>query len=623
MRFIKKIIIYININLFILIHASTDFFQSSSDTFENQATFEPLQDFFQETTFINKNSQPLTSTPNKIPRPNIRPKTSILHTLSTTSNANVGPMLLNLPTNPTINTNVIDDTLFKQCLQLVEFLYQSTKRYAPDQLVFPGNLQSHNSSNAKTSLYKTLRNQNIIIATPLQGTNGGLEGSDIGLLAYKKLEQKHKIQLFIVLEGSQGEAFEFLGGLGGASWRTNLQAHKKNNIPAQNLNISSKYLLNGDGKLSFHSGYYNKIFTSKIYFERCIENLFSLLNIQPFEVLGIKDDNLDAATLQRTVDQKRNLSIDVYIFGHSQGGGLTQVAAPYYTTFIGEYLYGKNFDNKTFNTAHAICLSPARAIGDPYTWNVIKNVLGEGNIFGYSSDTDIVTCVPLGQNVDLSPVKKYGLQAMLNILKAISYVLPSDLSELAKTIASVSTHYETLPIFGYESTDSLIDNYCKYSIESLNQHLKALNQSNYLPVESITYSKFDLEKFKKDQIKSINDKIKSLQETQKNLKNLRNNLRNMKTNYFKAHTSNVFISNYYIALTAKNLYGIFKICPIYDFIASQHFGSNVFIEFDVNKQTYFFSNALFNYKLLKGNLQEAINNGVEYERNKQNIIAGK
>ena len=410
------------------------------------------------------------------------------------------------------------------------------------------------------------------------------------------------------------EAFELLGGLGGASWRTNLQAHKENNIPAQNLNISSKYLLNGDGKLSFHSGYYNNIFTSIIYFERSIENLFSALNIQSFDALGIKDDNLDAATLQYTVDQKRNLSIDVYIFGHSQGGGLTQVAAPYYTTFIGEYLYGKNFDNKTFNTAHAICLSPARAIGDPYTWNVIKNVLGEGNIFGYSSDADIVTCVPLGQNVDLSLVKKYGL-------KVISHVLPNDLSELAKTIASVSTHYETLPIFGYESTDSLIDNYCKYSIESLNQHLNALNQSNYLPVESITNSKLNLEKFKKDQIKGINDKIKSLQKTQKNLNDLRNNLRDMKTNYFKAHTSNPLISNYYIALTAKNLYGIFKICPIYDFIASQHFGSNVFIEFDVNKQTYFFSNALFNHKLLKGNLQEAINNGVEYERNKQNIIA--
>jgi len=586
----------------------------ASFSLQNSADFESQDTFFSQD-FETINTKNIPSRKSVIQRKNPSKIVSVA--------SNNGPMLTNLPNSPTINTKVMNDDLFKQCLQMVEFLYLSTKRYKPDSLIFPGNLQPYDPQLSRSSLYNDLTNLKINIFGTLQGTNGGKEGSDIGLFAYRKLEQENRLQLFIVLEGSQGETFEFLGGIGGASWRSNLEAKKQNDIDAKNLNIDKKYLLKGDGKLSFHSGYYSKIFTSKIFFERNIRDLFNKLNIFPFESLNINNKNLDANTLQKEVDAKRKISVDVYIFGHSQGGGLTQIAAPYYTTFIGEYLYGKTFDNKLFNTAHAICLSPSRAIGDVYTLNVIKNVLGEGNIFGYSSNVDIVTCVPLGNNINYSNVKKLGLNAMLKILKIISFFLPKNFSELASTIASVSTNYETLPIFAYETTENLISNYCKYSCEALKDRLNAINQSNNFPVESITRDKFNAKEFEKSEKKKIQKEIKSLEKTQSEINKISKRLNDIKENYFKSHTSNKLKSTYYFSCTAKHLLELFKVCSIHNFIASQHFGTEVLLKFKIDSKTYFSSECLFNHKLLEGNLQKALNNGIEYEKNKHKIINGK
>ena len=619
MYFFRKLIHYLWVPLICNLSLASE---ENEDYFIDPQNPEPENVFFYQTFET-------TNTDNVFEETNTSAKKVTSHLKRTIASTKVhvpsndGPMLINLPASPTINTKVMNDALFKQCLQMVEFLYLSTKRYQRDRLIFPGNLQPYDLTLSRSNLYDDLTKSNINIFRTLQGTNGGKEGTDIGLIAYRKIEHKNKLQLFIVLEGSQGENFEFLGGIGGASWRSNLQAEKQNDINAQDLNIDEKYLLNGDGKLSFHSGYYSKIFTSKIFFERNIRDLFNQLNILPFSRLNIKAENLDANILQKEVDAQRNISVDVFIFGHSQGGGLTQIAAPYFTTFIGEYLYGKSFDNKTFNTAHVICLSPSRSIGDVYTLNVIKNVLGEGNIFGYSSDADVVTCVPLGNNINYSNVKKLGLNAMFGILKLISYFLPKNLSELASTIASVSTNYETLPIFAYEKTEDLISNYCKYSLDALNKRSEALNQSNKSPVESILQTKFNKKSFEKSEKKKVQKEINSLKETQTQIVKISEYLRGMKEHYFKSHTSNKITSSYHFACTAKHLVQLFKACPIANFIASQHFGTEVFLEFKVDGKTYFSSECLFNHQLLEGNLQKALDRGVEYEKNKQKVIDGK
>ena len=505
------------------------------------------------------------------------------------------PMLFLTPDRVIANSNVLNDAIFTDILQLTQYLYFSTKRYAEDKLIYPLAFD-FSTPNGKPEIYNTLQSKNLRIFRPFYGTNGGKQGAYIGMLAYRKLE-KH-LQLFVILEGSQGESFEFLGGIGGASWRTNFQANKMT-VEASKFGIPKQYWSQGDGKLSYHEGFFQKIFTSKTFFQSELHSMFRELGIKNFS--DFQPANGTEVT-QKQIDDWRGFTVDLYIVGHSQGGGLVQVGAPYYTILIGEYLYGPSFDNKTFNISHAIALSPARAIGAPYTLKVIMETMGKGNIFGYCSPLDIVPCLPLGHNIDKRPLAKLAAKVGLASLKLISAFLPSEYAELVSTISKTKNNYETLPIFAYEDFCFILEKYCNYSIKAYDKLLqlisdtKAIGNTKKLQQEKERFTKI------KQKLPELRKLVKSMQE-----------------HYFKAHTANILSSHYHTVKCISTLRKLLKICPVGDMIGSQHFGCYTVLQ----NENQAWLECLFSSEILQKSIQTMLDYGMKYENDKRKIIGEK
>lgn len=551
-----------------------------------------------------------------------------------------GPMLIlreDMP--PKLNTEVMNNDLFQDLLQLVEYMYQGTKRYAFDKRYYPDAFSPFGKQ--KPKLYKTLTEKGIVIADAFFGTHGGIEASEIGMLAYRLEKDKKLLQLFIVLEGSQGEDFEFLGGFGGASWRTNFQSRKKEIDPLL-LNISKKYLPAKEQKqkLSFHEGFLNKILTSKIYFENALKNLFYNLKIADYNALNCRQDiesiyrKNQKIHFSALVDHGRGFTVQAYIVGHSQGGGLVQVAAPYYTTLIGEYLYGPLFDNKEVNLSHAIALSPARAIGDCYTRDVVENVMGKGNIFGYCSPADVVTVVPFGKNIGKDKIKQYASKALLTCLKALSHFLPKEYGDLVETICSTDTHYEDLSTWAYEDPVKIL--LVKYAALSKDAAIADCNQKeeNYEKVKAQYPKKRGIfQKIKGVFIKEkdlVKESKRAYEDSKKKVATIENllkldtisktevELKEAQKNYFKMHVGNTLKQNKFAVKAAKNFHKIFKkYCPIGDWIAAQHFGTmtQLIYEDETGKHSKF--DSLFDHRILNGDLLTALKAGFEYHQRKK------
>ena len=551
------------------------------------------------------------------------------------------PMLIlqeNMP--PKLNTEVMNNDLFQDLLQLIEYMYYSTKRYAFDKRYYPDAFSPYGTQ--KPPLYETLTKKGIVIADAFFGTHGGMEASEIGMLAYRWKNNKKLLQLFIVLEGSQGEDFEFLGGFGGASWRTNFQSKKKE-INPKSLNISKKYLLTKKQKLSFHEGFLNKILTSKIYFKKVLNNLFHNLNIKNYKTLSYKEDIESISQENKNipfpvlVDRSRGFSVQLYITGHSQGGGLVQVAAPYYTTLIGKYLYGPLFDNKETNLSHAIALSPARAIGDGYTRDVVENVMGKGNIFGYCSPVDVVPVVPFGKNIGKDKVKQYASKALLACLKALSRFLPKQYGDLIETICSTDTHYEDLSTWAYEDPIKVL--LVRYAALSKEAAIADRNQKkeNYEKIKA----QYPQKKGIFQRIKSFFSKENALikeakeayEESEKKVAIIKNllksdtiskigtELKEAQKNYFKMHTGKILRQNKFAIKTVKNFHTIFKkYCPSGDWIAAQHFGTMTQLIYKDKAGEHSKFDSLFDHRLLNGDVQTALNAGFDYHQRKKEFI---
>lgn len=494
-----------------------------------------------------------------------------------------------------VNPQIFSDDLCRDCLQLTEYLYLGTKRYVEDKRVYPGAFRKKTNL-PRPPLYETLKGRKIKIFAPIYGTNGGQEGAYIGMLAYRdyRKQGEKRLELFVVFEGSQGEPFEFLGGIGGASWRTNFQSNKVE-VDAQKLNLDKKH-----GKLCFHEGYYNKIYTSKIFLEEKLEELFSRLGIKEFsEFKSQKSGNVT----QKDVDNWRGFSVDVYIFGHSQGGGLTQIGAPYVTATIGRWLYGDAFDNKTFNVCHAICMSPARAIGDQHTLEVLLDVMGNGNIFGWCSPIDAIPCLPLGENVSKGHVEKLGMIVAAKILKAISKFLPKKWSELISLVSETKDCYETLPIFAYVDYAEVLEKYCDIGISVYREYLDVLQKTGAIGDKG-----------------EIGKQIENLEEIKKKIPEIKDTVALMQENYFKAHTSKWFTSKYYALKAVHYLKKLLlKLSQPSDLIGSQHWGAPVKLQNPENNQNIWIE-TLFCSKLLDSNVQENLDRGMEYEKRKRSII---
>ncbi|MGX8716718.1 MAG: hypothetical protein ACSW8C_01865 [bacterium] len=479
-----------------------------------------------------------------------------------------------------VNPKIFNDALCRDCLQMTEYLYLATKRYDKDHRVYPGAFLKKTDL-PKPPTYNTLTNRGIEIFAPIMGVNGGIEEAIIGMLAYR-LQQGH-LEVFIVLEGSQGEPFEFLGGIGGASWRTNFLSDKKI-IEAQELNLDKKY-----GKLSFHEGYLGKICTMDL-FTKPIPALFKHLNIKDVSEYNATADNVT----QQDIDNWRGFTIDVYVFGHSQAGGLTLVGMPYITVTIGRLLYGDSFDNKTFNIAHAICESPARAVGDEHTLKVIFDVAGIKNIFGFCSPIDVIPCLPLGHNIDKRPIAKIRATVGLTILKAISLFLPKKWSDFISAISSTKFNYEELPIFAYVDYGDVLGRYCDVGIKVYRDYLGIMKEKG---------AKVDEKQFQK--------KIDSWTKIKEQIPEIRKLVTSMQENYFKAHTSNIITSKYYALKAVHYLRKLLQKVPIEDLIGSQHWGAPVLLQNKDSKRQVWYE-TLYNASLPDSNIQKAIDRGKKY-----------
>ena len=486
-----------------------------------------------------------------------------------------------------VNPKIFNDDLCRDCLQMTEYLYLATKRYDKDHRVYPGAFLKETDL-PRPPTYDTLMSRGIEIFAPIMGVNGGIEEAIVGMLAYR-LQQRH-LEIFIALEGSQGEPFEFLEGIGGSSWRTNFLSNKKDS-EAQKFNLDKKYEV-----LSIHEGYGNKILSSR---PDLIEKIRALCKYRNIKDISEYDGASDNVT-QQDIDNWRGFTIDVYIFGHSQGGGLTQ--AMLIAMEIGRMFYGYAFDNKTFNTIHLICMSPARAIGDVHTLCVILDVWGIGNIFCFCSPIDIIPCLPLGHNIDKRPLLKLRATVGLMILKAISLVLPKKWSDFISAISSTKFNYEELPIFAYVDYGDVLVRYCDESIKVYREYLGIMKEKG---------AKVDEKQWQK--------KIDSCNQIKKKIPEIRKRVTSMQENYFKAHTSNILTSKYYALKAVHYLRKLLQIVPIEDLIASQHWGAPVLLQNKDSKRQIWIE-TLFNAGLIVPDIQKAIDRGIEYKQWKGEIV---
>lgn len=495
-----------------------------------------------------------------------------------------------------VNGNVLGNDTYRDCILSAGVTYYISKRYTPTELVFPEWFLP-DSNLPRPPYYKDLNDRDIEIFDTIFGTNGGGEGAPIGLLAYRKKEPVQPgeighIEIFIVFEGSQGESFEFLGGFGGASWLTNLQADKVE-VNSEELGLDKKY-----GKLSFHKGYYNKIKSSIISIESELISLFSHLGIKNFN----KYQTSSTHVTQDTIDHWRGYSIDCYVIGHSQGGGLAQIGAPYVANFIGKFLYGESFNNATFNIVHVICLCPARACGNNHTISVILLVLGKGNIIAVSSCFDLVTVLPPGENADGKPVEKLAAKALLKIAGLIGVFLPKDWSNFISAISKTKFGYTTLPIFAYIEPFDILKKYCEIGTKVYNDYLKSPK-----PEKERAQIQSEIKKLGKIEKRVENGDIKKI-------------VTSMYDNYLKAQANikNFFKFNFFIAKTINELRKLLGIVPPGIWISAQHWGAPVKLTLPYTKETKV--EQLFCADLVERDLSKSLKRGLDESSRKRAIL---
>ncbi len=535
------------------------------------------------------------------------------------------PLFITTGSQRKINIEVLDNETFSDILVAVQCLYETTKRYRQDGLMFQQNqIAGKNANETNPNISPACRDlikRKVKIVDFVHGTHGfgyQQEGGIVAMVAYKIVTKNDKpqIRIFVIEEGSQGENFQFLGGVGGASWMTNFNAAKIK-VNAGSLEISNRYLIKPDQQLLFHEGFYNKVISSKISLQTILISLFDSLKIKS----SLSFEKASGIDLKARIDQRNSCEVKLYIVGHSQGGGLVQIAAPYLTSFVGKYIYGEAFDNAVFNMAHAICLSPARAIGDKNTLTVVEKVMGPDNILGYCSYADPVPCVPLGTNIGYDPAKKVGMKIMQSIAKAISWILPEPWSSFLKTISSVENFYETLNVWAYEDPFPLVENYCKISMIAINEYINCLGNPECLPVECLQETKINEKKLRENNIKNAQKLLSNLQKTYKKVNNIKKNFLAVQEAYFKAHTHNVVKSNFYAKVAIINLLKVLKDIKPGTLVGAQHFGTYSCLKFKPwgKEKTYVSLECLFKSDLLKKDVQAAMDLGIEYHKRKDTI----
>lgn len=162
------------------------------------------------------------------------------------------------------------------------------------------------------------------------------------------------IWLVVVLRGSQGEGFQPGNGMFGGSWVTN-------------YNAGSAEL---DGEIYpftgyAHAGYLNKILSCNISMRNAINEALSAIGPANFP------------------------KVRFVVTGHSQGGGLAQVALPIIIRDHG-YIYEKHFHNAETPRFFGYFMSTPRAISGKNTADAYIKYVGKNNAIRHQAYGDIV-----------------------------------------------------------------------------------------------------------------------------------------------------------------------------------------------------------------------------------------
>lgn len=239
----------------------------------------------------------------------------------------------------------------------------------------------------------------------------------------------------VVFRGSQGESFQPGNGMLSASWATNYDC-------APTAVNPEEYGFDG----YVHGGYLAKV--NSCNFSR--EELLRMINDDEIDnPLRNWDANclysLDES-IQEAIDcvpESERHKIRFVITGHSQGGGLAQVALPYILTKFGPQIDGfrNNIETPRF---FGYFLSPPRVAADLACENAYNLLVGYDNMISHSAFRDIVTLaslrgyVPLGHLAIDSPydVITRGIQS------EIAYHNRVFLMEYLKTKLDTS-HFDT------------------------------------------------------------------------------------------------------------------------------------------------------------------------------------
>ncbi|MDR0647135.1 MAG: hypothetical protein LBF43_01715 [Puniceicoccales bacterium] len=522
---------------------------------------------------------------------------------------------------------VVSSLMDKRMCQILAYLnaqaYDNTKRLSQDRYAY-----ADGANNSPASRW--LKQRGIISQDPFVGVHGAGNNRELdypGHLAYRIYETPdggQHVDLYITFRGSQGEIFQPLGGIAGPSWFTNFDAAKIT-VPGTEFGISDKYFKpNTIRQISLHQGYAQKFAFLQGSLAQRLNDLFRKeLNLPSYNTLAgdflDKDKNLAGIALKSHVDRARKCTVQVYCTGHSQGGGVAQVAVAFLTTYIGEYLYGPNFDNKEFNLVYGIFMSPARAWGDKPTRAVYENVVGVNNMVGYSTVMDIVTCMPLGHNIEEDPAKAMALSIGKRIIGGIATFFGTPYADLVKLICSSEHSYETLTHWCFEDPVLVFTKYCRLNIATIDSFVRDVKAGKLVVANEAQY------------VKSLLAMRKNFEDFVGNAKNsdqLRMRLQKTQDAYFIAHRKSFiyFLNkpnrNYHALKAMANLKKVITICSGPEhFIASQHFGAyapnHTLTRSGLMETTL---EPFFNPEVLSFDLQQCAENADSYFERKNRMI---
>ncbi|MDR2201054.1 MAG: lipase family protein [Puniceicoccales bacterium] len=231
----------------------------------------------------------------------------------------------------------------------------------------------------------------------LECLTGGEFAAEIdfpGFVALKQPDENCPYYIIaIVLRGSQGEDFQPGSGQLGASWATNYDAGAQD-IDQENFGFTG----------AMHAGYVTKI-------RSCDFSAEDLATMVADEIVANPLPCYTIGELVRTLEEsvKRELRkvppsewhrVRFVVTGHSQGGGLAQVALPYVIHKFGGAMDGfvNNVETPRF---FGYFLSAPRVAADQETRNNYENFVGPDNMISHFAFRDIVTMACLHGYVTL------------------------------------------------------------------------------------------------------------------------------------------------------------------------------------------------------------------------------